>query len=260
MNLDRPSPLPPVSAAVSDACSSSSPGAPEPPRVQPAVPQLPQAPGQTLEALLQQTSTAPWFARGAVGVQPPSPRLQPAAGRGRGPQTVIPSARSAMLELSRFADYSRAIGVGNWMGFSNIHVDALGGEGCGLLHEAVRLGRADLVTDLCRLGANPDLPGPGGLSPLQLAAFAGRIGAVAALIAAGANINLTGTTGDTPLHLAARRGQLVAAQMLLDAGARTELRNAARRTAREQAEAAGHDTLAALLRSREAPPPGGAAG
>lgn len=72
---------------------------------------------------------------------------------------------------------------------------------------------------LLRQGADPNLPGKGGDSPLIYAARVGFENAVDWLLSVGAKVDLTNKMGETPLIVAVQQRQPRIAQMLLQAGA-----------------------------------------
>lgn len=67
------------------------------------------------------------------------------------------------------------------------------------------------------------------------------------LAASGAQINVRGDLGDTPLHLAAMRGRVRGAARLLELGADPELRNEFGETALDAARNGTHLEVARLL-------------
>ena len=71
-----------------------------------------------------------------------------------------------------------------------------------LLHLAARLGQAEDVRDLVRLGGRIDLPGDRGFTPLHYAAAAGHASVVAALLALGANLDAKNEWDQTALEVA----------------------------------------------------------
>jgi ankyrin repeat protein len=69
----------------------------------------------------------------------------------------------------------------------------------GPLHDAARLGAAEITTILIRAGANIELPGFGGIHPLHSAAMAGKSEVVSILLKSGAKVDSVDNTGRTPL-------------------------------------------------------------
>src|SRR3954447_15190902 len=100
-------------------------------------------------------------------------------------------------------------------------VNAMDGHGFTPLDWAARTGRTDVIRELVREGAAPDLrdEGPNGWAPLHHAVHKGQPAAVRALIAAGADPNRRGDNGLTPLMLAAAQGEPEIVEDLLAAGA-----------------------------------------
>jgi len=69
----------------------------------------------------------------------------------------------------------------------------------GPLHDAARLGSAEITTILIQAGADMELPGFGGVHPLHSAALAGQAKVVTILLASGAKVDSRDNTGRTPL-------------------------------------------------------------
>jgi hypothetical protein len=88
------------------------------------------------------------------------------------------------------------------------------------LCELARMGDAEQMETLLDDGANPELPGFGGNTPLMVAAWNDRADCVALLLARGARVNHGDPDyGYTPLLLASQYGALAAAKQLVKAGA-----------------------------------------
>ena len=68
-------------------------------------------------------------------------------------------------------------------------------------------------------GADPELPGNGGDTPLIAAARVGYLDAIDWLLAAGANVDTANRMGETPLILAVQQRRVLAVKRLLAAGA-----------------------------------------
>ncbi|MEU4623369.1 ankyrin repeat domain-containing protein [Actinoplanes sp. NPDC023801] len=128
-----------------------------------------------------------------------------------------------------------------------------------LLVSVAGFGTARRVGELLRAGADPDLPGRDGTTPLYRAAVQGRSANVRALVAAGADPNRESGTGEDGLPLcgAACWGHDDAVRELLAAGADPLLREDGGhgRTALDWAEAGGHRTTAALMSAVTTRPP-----
>jgi truncated hemoglobin YjbI len=107
-------------------------------------------------------------------------------------------------------------------------VRLLGSRGQTLLHEAARVGAAELAAVLIRSGADLNAKEPEGHTPLYRAST-GDVARV--LLAAGATVDVaSGPTRGTALHQASRRGYVSVAQALLDHGATIDARDAAGQT------------------------------
>jgi len=76
---------------------------------------------------------------------------------------------------------------------------------------------------------------------------------IEALVEGGADVNVVGDMGSTPLHEAAGQGHVEAVRFLLGHGARTDVKNEFGRTALEVAEIDGHSDVANLLRAADKP-------
>jgi uncharacterized protein len=101
-------------------------------------------------------------------------------------------------------------------------VNATDGHGFTPLDWAARTGKTEVIRELVREGADPDLrdEGPNGWAPLHHAVHKGRLEAVRALIAAGAQVDAgSSRTGLTPLMLACAQGEPQIVDALLAAGA-----------------------------------------
>jgi ankyrin repeat protein len=102
-------------------------------------------------------------------------------------------------------------------------VNAMDGHGFTPLDWAARTGQTEMIQELVREGADPDLPddGPNGWVPLHHAVHKGQLGAVRALLAAGAHVDAgaTRSNGITPLMLACSQGEPEIVDALLAAGA-----------------------------------------
>ncbi|GIF20568.1 ankyrin repeat protein [Actinoplanes tereljensis] len=119
------------------------------------------------------------------------------------------------------------------------------------LTEAAGWAEVSRLVGLLRAHADPNLPGPGGSTPLYRASVQNRANNIRALAAAGADPNVESGTGEEglPLCAAACWGHLDAVRELLAAGADPSLRedNGHGRTPAEWAEAGGHHHALELL-------------
>lgn len=132
-------------------------------------------------------------------------------------------------------------------------VNAMDGHGFTPLDWAARTGRTDVIRELVREGADPDLrdDGPNGWAPLHHAVHKGQLAAVRALLAAGAHADAaaTGSNGITPLMLACAQGEPEIVDTLLADGADPHAMQRGRETALTYAMTTGNRrVLEALLR------------
>lgn len=127
--------------------------------------------------------------------------------------------------------------------------NAMDGHGFTPLDWAARTGRTDVIRELVREGADPDLrdQGPNGWTPLHHAVHKGQLEAVRTLLAAGADPNGRSANRLTPLMLASAQGEPEIVAELLKAGADPRLRGPIRWTALEQAVANGHPAVVDVL-------------
>lgn len=88
----------------------------------------------------------------------------------------------------------------------------------------------ELVDMLITAGADPNLPGPNGATPLHVAVLSHRTDMVQRLLNFGADPDQPDAQGDTPLHTAVREQHMPAVRLLVEAGANLEARNNAFRT------------------------------
>jgi len=100
-------------------------------------------------------------------------------------------------------------------------VNAFARDGFTPLGLATFFGHKDTVEALLAAGANVNLKSNNALtaSPLQSAAVMNQIEIAKLLLAKGADVNITGESGYTPLHEVAGSGRLEFAKLLLDHGA-----------------------------------------
>jgi ankyrin repeat protein len=96
------------------------------------------------------------------------------------------------------------------------------GHGFTPLDWAARTGQTEMIREMVRAGADPDLldDGPNGWAPLHHAVHKGQLEAVRALLAAGAHVDAAASSnGITPLMLACSQGEPEIVDALLAAGA-----------------------------------------
>ena len=127
------------------------------------------------------------------------------------------------------------------------NADALTSANKSSLGAAAHNGHTDVLQLLLAAGAEVDLPGVAGETALCAAARSGAAASIAVLAAAGANVRLKGDNGQTPLHLAASAGHLEAAEALLDGGAFVNAVDAGEYTPLHMAAGFGHDAVVHAL-------------
>ncbi|MCK9619035.1 MAG: ankyrin repeat domain-containing protein [Methylobacter sp.] len=88
-------------------------------------------------------------------------------------------------------------------------------------------------------------------SPFHMACFRGDIDDVNIMIAAGADLNLYGDIGDTPLHYAVRMQREVVVEALLAAGAVPDLKNDYGDTPLDIAKIEGNQKIISLLSAKK---------
>jgi truncated hemoglobin YjbI len=131
-------------------------------------------------------------------------------------------------------------------------VRLLGLRGQTLLHDAARVGEADLAALLIRCGADPDAREAEGHTPLYRASTEG---VARTLLAAGATVDVTsGPTRGTALHQASRLGYVSVAQALLDHGATIDAQDAKGQTPLRRAVNCRQHEISRLLVRRGANP------
>ena len=132
-------------------------------------------------------------------------------------------------------------------------VNAMDGHGFTPLDWAARTGRTDVIRELVREGADPDLrdDGPNGWAPLHHAVHKGQLEAVRTLLATGAHVDAAATrsNGITPLMLACAQGEPEIVDTLLAAGADPHARQRGEEAALTYAMTTGNRrVIEALLR------------
>lgn len=133
-------------------------------------------------------------------------------------------------------------------------LNATDGHGFTPLDWAARTGQTEMIREMVRAGADPDLldEGPNGWAPLHHAVHKGQLGAVRALLAAGAHVDAAASrNGITPLMLACAQGEAEIVDVLLAAGADPHVRQRGGETALTYAMTTGSRrvTLALLRRA-----------
>ncbi len=129
-------------------------------------------------------------------------------------------------------------------------VNAFDHEGKTALWSSVDGGSVDVVKLLLENGADPTLMGKKDINtPLHLAALEDRADIVLLLLQSGADPNVkTWLLGNTPLHGAAKFGAVNAARALLENGAHINAVDDVNRTAFNEAQEQGDESMMELLR------------
>lgn len=91
--------------------------------------------------------------------------------------------------------------------------------GQSLLHWACSTGSQEISLALISFGADANMAGLEGETPLMVAAYSGDVVVVAALLRAGAKVNLASESGETPIMFAAKNGSPDVVRLLLASGA-----------------------------------------
>ncbi|KAF6801238.1 ankyrin [Colletotrichum sojae] len=127
-------------------------------------------------------------------------------------------------------------------------IEAKGSDGETPLIRSSRLGRAENVSILLRLGANIDAVDAAGETSIECAAPAGQTLAVKALIDGGANPNMATSTGGWSLTMSAIRSKNVeTVKLLVDEGADLKTETSWGETALSLAAVSGQEVIAGLL-------------
>jgi len=93
------------------------------------------------------------------------------------------------------------------------------------LYDAAKRGDIDKVMRALEHGADPNVKGPDGYTPLHIAAHENYSELAKVLIKYGAKVDLKDRYGNTPLHVAAYRGHADVAKVLLESGADPNAKN-----------------------------------
>ncbi len=159
-------------------------------------------------------------------------------------------AAAGRLDLLDAAALGRAADVTAILDGDRGALEAWSPDGFSALHYAAYFGNAETARALLREGADARAPSrnPMGVLPHHSAASAGRGDVVQVLLDAGAPADATSHGGHTALHSAAANGDLALVQLLLARDVIPGRPTDDGRTAADLAEAAGHETVAAVLR------------
>jgi ankyrin repeat protein len=124
-------------------------------------------------------------------------------------------AQARLFEMARSAQWDALLQT---LKDTDAPPDVRDGDGATLLTLAARQGRADIVRELLRRGAEVDRRGVNGHTPLTAAAQGGHDLIVRELLRQGADPERWNAQGQSPLHEAARQGQVRVLRTLLAAG------------------------------------------
>ncbi|NJM80254.1 MAG: hypothetical protein HC854_12710 [Flavobacterium sp.] len=114
---------------------------------------------------------------------------------------------------------------------------------------AARNGHLEIVKYLAESGAKIDIKAMDGATPFAHAATKGHIDIVKYLFEKGANVNNIDKEGDFPVGEAARSGYIEVIQFLIDNGADLKLKNNKNQTAYDLAILGGQKKAAELIKS-----------
>eukprot|EP00933_Yihiella_yeosuensis_P009030 TRINITY_DN114801_c0_g1_i1.p1 TRINITY_DN114801_c0_g1~~TRINITY_DN114801_c0_g1_i1.p1 ORF type:complete len:422 (-),score=84.58 TRINITY_DN114801_c0_g1_i1:143-1408(-) len=119
-----------------------------------------------------------------------------------------------------------------------------------VLHEAARIGDADLIGFFMGYGVDVDPLNVQGETPLHLAAEAADFSSVRLLVELGADLNISNGRGESPLMLVCRKGAAKAAKFLLEMKADAEAQTKLGDTPLQIAQRLGfQDTVLALCQA-----------
>ena len=140
------------------------------------------------------------------------------------------------------------VGMWNWKQLQSMALSlATGGDHLVL---AATSGRPEDVRAALADGADPNITGDDGFTPLMWASASGNVQSMKLLIDAGAKVYTMSPSGITPLTMAAQRGQVDAVRLLLDSGADPNQQRPHGPSPLFSAASFGHDRVVGLLLSR----------
>eukprot|EP00798_Chlamydomonas_sp_ICE-L_P004338 gene4338-14452_t len=129
-------------------------------------------------------------------------------------------------------------------------VNVYGEDGLSPLKLACSFGHAEVVGTLLNAHAPISPPYEGDRCPLHFAAYYGHPLTVLVLLVAGANVDVRDKGNNTPLHDACRAGHLETAKTLVVAGASLSVCNLVGRSPLDEAYMYGHNAIVEFLASR----------
>ena len=128
--------------------------------------------------------------------------------------------QTAMMVASRHGHEECFTELGERGSELNLVVD---NRGNAVIHHAVSRNRIDMIVPLINYGANLDLAGEDGFTPLQIAIHHDHNIIARMLIAAGVNLDTQNDRGSTALHIACAEGNVDVVENLLEYNANRDL-------------------------------------
>ncbi|HET6551000.1 MAG TPA: ankyrin repeat domain-containing protein [Solirubrobacter sp.] len=157
-----------------------------------------------------------------------------------------PDARDALLAAGAEVGVLEAAALGDVERLEGADLNIRGGDGFTPLHLAAFFGGPAAVTAILEAGADPDADADNtfGVHPLHSACAVGALESARALLAAGANPNVHQKGGYTPLHTAAHNNDVALVKLLLEHGADRARKDDTGQTALDMA---GGDEVRAVI-------------